>query len=49
MALERTPTNDHDPTDDLLLERLGGGDEQAMAEVFDRYAAWCTRSTARAE
>jgi RNA polymerase sigma-70 factor (ECF subfamily) len=37
MALERTPTNDHDPTDDLLLERLGGGDEQAMAEVFDRY------------
>ena len=37
MASERTPHNDHDPGDDLLLERVRESNQQAMAEVFDRY------------
>jgi RNA polymerase sigma-70 factor (ECF subfamily) len=37
MALQRTNYSDHDPSDDLLLERVRGSNEQAMADVFDRY------------
>ncbi len=37
MAIERTLHKDHDPSDDALLERVFAGDQQAMAEIFDRY------------
>ena len=37
MAFERTNHNEQDPGDDLLLERVRGKDQQAMAVVFDRY------------
>jgi len=37
MAFERTNHNEQDPGDDLLLERVRGKDQQAMAAVFDRY------------
>jgi RNA polymerase sigma-70 factor, ECF subfamily len=34
---ERSNHSDHDPSDDLLLERVRGRNQQAMADVFDRY------------
>jgi RNA polymerase sigma-70 factor (ECF subfamily) len=34
---ERSGKNDPDPSDDVLLERLRGKNQQAMADVFDRY------------
>jgi RNA polymerase sigma-70 factor, ECF subfamily len=34
---ERSNHNDRDPSDDLLLERVRGRNQQAMADVFDRY------------
>ncbi len=37
MEFERTDHSDHDTSDDLLLERVRGSSEQAMADVFDRY------------
>jgi RNA polymerase sigma-70 factor, ECF subfamily len=37
MASERSNNNDHDPSDDFLLEHVRGKNQQAMAEVFDRY------------
>lgn len=37
MAFERSNNSDHDPSDDLLLERVRGGNQQAMADFFDRY------------
>lgn len=37
MASERTNYSDCDPSDDLLLERVRGSNQQAMADVFDRY------------
>jgi RNA polymerase sigma-70 factor (ECF subfamily) len=37
MASERSNNIDHDPSDDLLLQRVRGRDRQAMADVFDRY------------
>jgi RNA polymerase sigma-70 factor (ECF subfamily) len=37
MAIERTLHNDHDPADVVLLERVRESDQQAMAEIFDRY------------
>jgi RNA polymerase sigma-70 factor, ECF subfamily len=36
MAHERS-NNDHDPSDDLLLARVRDKNQQAMADVFDRY------------
>jgi RNA polymerase sigma-70 factor, ECF subfamily len=37
MAFERTDHSDHDTSDDLLLERVRGSSQQAMADIFDRY------------
>jgi len=37
MASQRSNQNDHDRGDDLLLERVRGRSQQAMADVFDRY------------
>jgi RNA polymerase sigma-70 factor, ECF subfamily len=39
MTSERTKNTDHDPSDDLLLERVRNSDQQAMAEIFDRYGS----------
>jgi RNA polymerase sigma-70 factor (ECF subfamily) len=37
MAFERTNNNNQDPSDELLLERVRGSNQQAMADVFNRY------------
>ena len=37
MAFERTNNNNQDPSDDLLLERVRDKNQQAMADVFNRY------------
>ena len=37
MASERSSSNDADPSDEVLLERVRGKSQQAMADVFDRY------------
>jgi RNA polymerase sigma-70 factor (ECF subfamily) len=37
MVSERTLHNDHAVSDDLLLDRVRHSDQQAMADVFDRY------------
>jgi RNA polymerase sigma-70 factor, ECF subfamily len=37
MPLERNLHNEHDPGDELLLNRVRQSDQQAMAQVFDRY------------
>jgi RNA polymerase sigma-70 factor (ECF subfamily) len=34
---ERSLKSEHDPSDDLLLQRVRNGNQQAMADVFDRY------------
>jgi RNA polymerase sigma-70 factor (ECF subfamily) len=33
----RSNHSDHDPSDEFLLERVRGKNQQAMADVFDRY------------
>jgi RNA polymerase sigma-70 factor (ECF subfamily) len=37
MASERINNNDHSPSDELLLADVRSGNQQAMANVFDRY------------
>lgn len=39
MEFERPHNNGYGPSDDILLERLRGNNQEAMAHVFDRYGS----------